>query len=78
MLYDMNLKDILISPFKTWGPTTSEKKREKDVLKVAVLIYQLSTSEECHIGVWRGTLFCYFMSLNGKYIREWRNDVRLT
>ncbi len=51
MLYDMNLKDILISPFKTWGSTTSEKKREKDVLKVAVLIYQLSTSEECHIGV---------------------------
>ena len=78
MLYDMNLKDILISPFKTWGSTTSEKKREKDVLKVAVLIYQLSTSEECHIGVRRGTLFCYFMPLNGKHVREWGKAVRLT
>lgn len=50
ILCDNNNERMLISPFKNGGLATSLKKREKDMLKLLVIIYQLSTSGKYHIG----------------------------
>jgi hypothetical protein len=72
----MFFRDRLLSPLKTWGFTTSQKKREKDVLKVAALIYQLSTRMECHIGTCVQRLFSHFLSSSGKHVREGEIELR--
>ncbi|MBR1586837.1 MAG: hypothetical protein IJ658_00795 [Kiritimatiellae bacterium] len=70
MLCDTILRDASVFPFKTWDFTTSQKKREKDVLNLDGFIYQLSTSGKYHIGVFAHGLFFHFLPSGGKHAPE--------
>ena len=70
MLCDIVLRSMSFPSFKTWGFTTSPKKREKDVLNVDGFIYQLSTSGKYHIGADAHGLFFHFLPSGGRHAPE--------
>lgn len=73
MLCDINKRGRAILPFKNRGFTTSFKKREKDMLKEQLIIYQLSTVGKYHIEICCRALFSQFSDFWGKTCE--RNDL---
>ena len=70
MLCGINKRTTSFSPLKIRGFTTSSKKREKDMLKVWLFVYQLSTTWKYHIGVAWGILFSQFLHADAKHAKE--------
>lgn len=70
MLCVVNNLAISFSSFKIRGLKTSLKKREKDMLKVQLIIYWLSTKEKCHIEVGCRALFSEFQHSTAEHVER--------